>query len=107
MAIELNHAIIPVADKRASAGFPAGILGLEAGPAADFVPIGRTNGVTRDLAKTADFHPQDFAFRVSDEKFDAAPRELESMQAPFYAALWRGAGALDEICSVRSGGSHL
>ena len=49
MAVELNHTIVPAADKWASAKFLAAILGLEAGPEwGPFVPIRLANGVTLD-----------------------------------------------------------
>jgi hypothetical protein len=39
MAIELNHTNVPARDPRASAQFPAGILGLEVDPpASHFIP---------------------------------------------------------------------
>jgi len=49
MSVELNHIIIPAKDKRASADFLAGLLGVEAGPQwGPFIPVHVANGVTLD-----------------------------------------------------------
>lgn len=53
MTVELNHTIVYAKDKRASAEFLAGILGLEVGPEwGPFIPVATGNGVTLDFANS-------------------------------------------------------
>ena len=73
MAIELNHTIVNVRDKRASAAFFTELFGLPpAKPFAVFLSVPLSNGVTLDFCD-ADYapEPQHYAFLVSDEEFDA------------------------------------
>jgi catechol 2,3-dioxygenase-like lactoylglutathione lyase family enzyme len=91
MGVELNHIIIPAKDKRASAEFLAGILGLEAGPEwSIFVPVRTSNGVTLDYADAVEFRPQHYAFLVSDAEFDKALSRIQSAGIEFYADFHRG-----------------
>ena len=77
MPVELNHTIIPVADKWASARFLAAILGLAAGPEwGIFVPIRLANGVTLDFAEATNFRQQHHAFLVGESEFDEALERL-------------------------------
>ncbi len=103
MPVELNHTIIPTADKWASAKFLAAILGLEAGPEwGRFVPIRLANGVTLDFADAASFRPQHFAFLVGETEFDAALARLESAGAAFYASFDRsGRGEINHLYGGR------
>jgi catechol 2,3-dioxygenase-like lactoylglutathione lyase family enzyme len=103
MPVELNHTIIPVADKWASAKFLAAILGLEAGPEwGPFVPIRLVNGVTLDFVEAAGFHPQHYAFLVGEAEFNAALARLESVGAAFYASFDRsGRGEINHLYGGR------
>jgi catechol 2,3-dioxygenase-like lactoylglutathione lyase family enzyme len=103
MPVELNHTIIPAADKWASATFLAGILGLEAGAEwAHFVPIRLANGVTLDFAEAAGFRPQHYAFLLSEAEFDAALARLKSAGTAFYADFERsGRGEINHLYGGR------
>ena len=73
MTIELNHTIVNVRDKRASAAFFTELFGLPpAKPFAVFLSVPLSNGVTLDFCD-ADYtpEPQHYAFLVSDGEFDA------------------------------------
>ncbi|HJU15461.1 MAG TPA: VOC family protein [Stellaceae bacterium] len=86
MSVELNHTIIRVKDKWASAKFLAAILDLEAGPEwGHFVPVRTGNGVTLDFSDSADFSPQHYAFLVSEAEFDAALARIRAQGVRHYA----------------------
>jgi len=73
MAIELNHTIVNVRDKRESAEFLAEILGLP--PAVPFfghfLVLRLNNGVSLDFCDSEEpVEPQHYAFLVSDREFD-------------------------------------
>ena len=103
MPEELNHTIVPAANKWASAKFLAAILGLEAGPEwSHFVPIRLANGVTLDFAEAASFRPQHYAFLVGEAEFDAALARLENAGTPFYADFNRaGRGEINHLYGGR------
>lgn len=74
MSIRLNHTIVHVHDKHASAQFLAGILGLDPpttyGP---FVVVQVANDVSLDFAddhSPGGFQGQHYAFLVDEEEFD-------------------------------------
>ncbi|MEU0741644.1 VOC family protein [Streptomyces sp. NPDC006134] len=73
MTVQLNHTIVAARDKKASARFLAGLLGLEVGPPyGPFLPVGIPNGVTLDYLDTdGEITPQHYAFLVSEDEFDA------------------------------------
>jgi catechol 2,3-dioxygenase-like lactoylglutathione lyase family enzyme len=86
MGVELNHTVIPVKDKWASAKFLADILNLEAGPQwGHFVPIRTGNGVTLDFSDSDNFRPQHYAFLVSEAEFDAALARIRAAGVAHYA----------------------
>jgi catechol 2,3-dioxygenase-like lactoylglutathione lyase family enzyme len=73
MAIQLNHTIVHVRDKHASAAFLAEILGLPAptsyGP---FAVVELANGVSLDFADDGGtIRSQHYAFLVGEDDFDA------------------------------------
>ena len=72
MAVQLNHTIVPVEDKQASAVFLAEILGLDPpkhfGP---FVCVETANGVSLDYDDRSGPAHHHYAFLVSEEEFDA------------------------------------
>lgn len=86
MSIDLNHTIIRVRDKWASAKFFADIVGLEAGPEwGHFVPVRTGNGVTLDFADAEDFSPQHYAFLVGEAEFDTALARIRAGGVKHYA----------------------
>ncbi|MEU6303704.1 VOC family protein [Streptomyces chartreusis] len=72
MTVQLNHTIVAARDKKESATFLAGILGLEVSPQyGPFVPVEIPNGVTLDyLDSPGPITPQHYAFLVSEDEFD-------------------------------------
>jgi catechol 2,3-dioxygenase-like lactoylglutathione lyase family enzyme len=72
MTIILNHTIVPVRDKQASAQFFAKIFGLavESG-VGHFVAVRVNDTLTLDFADREEFEPHHYAFHVSDSEFDA------------------------------------
>lgn len=72
MTVQLNHTIVAAHDKKESATFLAGILGLEVSPQyGPFVPVEIPNGVTLDyLDSPGAITPQHYAFLVSEDEFD-------------------------------------
>jgi hypothetical protein len=72
LAVELNHTIVPVEDKSASATFLAEILGLDPPkPFGPFMCIETANGVSLDFDDRFGAVPAHYAFLVSEEEFDA------------------------------------
>lgn len=72
MAVQLNHTIVAVRDKEASARFLAEILGLpDPIPFGPFMTVETANDVTLDFLDSAgDIISQHYAFLVSEEEFD-------------------------------------
>jgi catechol 2,3-dioxygenase-like lactoylglutathione lyase family enzyme len=85
--VELNHTIVRVSDKHASARFYADVLGLDEpttyGP---FVVVQVDNEVSLDFA---DDHgrpnPQHYAFLVGETEFDEIKARIEARGLPFWA----------------------
>lgn len=74
MAVQLNHTIVQATDKKVSAEFLAGLLGLEVQPQfGPFLPVVASNDVTLDFADAGgeSIAPQHYAFLVSEDEFDA------------------------------------
>ena len=72
MTIILNHTIVPVRDKQASAQFFAKIFGLAVEPGVGhFVAVRVNDTLTLDFADREEFEPHHYAFHVSDSEFDA------------------------------------
>jgi catechol 2,3-dioxygenase-like lactoylglutathione lyase family enzyme len=72
VTVELNHTIVPVRDKEASATFLADILGL--GPPQPFGPflcVETANGVSLDYDDRWGPVPGHYAFLVTEGEFDA------------------------------------
>jgi catechol 2,3-dioxygenase-like lactoylglutathione lyase family enzyme len=88
MSVQLNHTIVAVRDKEASAGFLADVLGLEVGtPFGPFLPVDTGNAVTlyfldSDEEKIASEH---YAFLVSDDEFDGIFERIRQAGIAFYA----------------------
>jgi catechol 2,3-dioxygenase-like lactoylglutathione lyase family enzyme len=72
MAVQLNHTIVPVQDKEASATFLAEILGLDAPkPFGPFLCLETANGVSLDYDDRGALEHHHYAFLVTEEEFDA------------------------------------
>lgn len=73
MAIELNHTIVPAHNKVASAKFFASIFGLpfEEKMVSYFAPVRVNDTLTLDFADSDRIEIHHYAFKVSEEDFDA------------------------------------
>jgi len=80
VAIELNHTIVPARDKVAAAKFFARILGLPFGESAvgPFAPVRVNGSLTMDFADSNRREIHHYAFKVSEEDFDAIFRPAPS-----------------------------
>ncbi|MBB2914685.1 catechol 2,3-dioxygenase-like lactoylglutathione lyase family enzyme [Streptosporangium becharense] len=88
MSVELNHTIVMARDRRASAEFTAGILGLEVGaPFGPFLPVTTANGVTLDFMTSDqdEITSQHYAFLVSEEDFDAIFHRIRQAGITYYS----------------------
>ncbi|MGA5798927.1 VOC family protein [Streptomyces cellulosae] len=86
--IELNHTAVYARDRRRSAEFLAGILGLEVGaPFGPFLPVDLGNGVTLDYYEKRDepLQSQHYAFLVPEEALDGMIARLEEAGVTYYA----------------------
>lgn len=87
MSIELNHTIVRVRDKRESAEFLTGILGLDdPKPFGPFLVVQAGNHVSLDFA---DDHGapdgQHYAFLVSEPEFDQIFGRIRDRGLPYWA----------------------
>lgn len=87
MSVHLNHTIVRVTDKHASAQFLVDILGLEPpttyGP---FVVVTVDNDVSLDYADDhGEPHPQHYAFLVGEEEFDQIHQRIVARGLPYWA----------------------
>jgi catechol 2,3-dioxygenase-like lactoylglutathione lyase family enzyme len=72
MAVQLNHTIVSVRDKEASANFLADILGLDPPtPFGPFLCLETANGVSLDYDDRGAPEHHHYAFLVTEEEFDA------------------------------------
>jgi catechol 2,3-dioxygenase-like lactoylglutathione lyase family enzyme len=72
MTIVLNHTIVPVRDKSASARFFAKIFGLKCEPENYFAPVRLNDQMTLLFSdETPEHESHHYAFHVSDAEFDA------------------------------------
>ncbi|MEV7179660.1 VOC family protein [Kitasatospora sp. NPDC093679] len=88
ITVQLNHTAVYARDRRVSAAFLAGILGLEVGaPFGPFLPVDLGNGVTLDYYEKRDepIQSQHYAFLVPDEDFQAMIDRLEAAAVTYYA----------------------
>jgi catechol 2,3-dioxygenase-like lactoylglutathione lyase family enzyme len=87
MSVELNHTIVYAHDKKASAEFLAGILGLEVdSPFGPFIGVTTGNGVTLDFADwEPEFQTQHYAFLISEDEFDQIFGRIKEAGAKYYA----------------------
>lgn len=87
MTIELNHTIVYVHDKRASADFLTELLGLPAAvPWGSFLTVELANEVTLDFYdQTGAGSPQHYAFLVSEAEFDEIFSRVKSWGLDYWA----------------------
>jgi len=87
MAVQLNHTIVRVRDKRESARFLAEILGVaEPTPYGPFLIVQVDNAVSLDFAD--DHGPADsqhYAFLVSEAEFDEIFGRIRARGLPYWA----------------------
>ncbi len=88
MSVQLNHTIVYATDKKASAEFLAGLLGLEVQPQfGPFLPVAAANDVTLDYidAGAEPVTPQHYAFLVSEQEFDEIFGRVGAAGLTYYA----------------------
>ena len=87
MPVELNHTIVRVSDKHASARFYVEILGLpEPSTYGPFVEVKTSNGVSLDFADDLGRpNPQHYAFIVSEQEFDEIHGRIRERGLDFWA----------------------
>lgn len=87
MPVQLNHTIVHARDKRRSAQFLVGLLGLaqptEYGP---FLVVRVANDVSLDFVDdSATIHPQHYAFLVTEEEFDQIFERIKARDLTHWA----------------------
>lgn len=86
MPVELNHTIVPVRDKAASAEFIAEILGLDPPrPFGPFMCVETANGVSLDYDDRWGEDHHHYAFLVTEEEFDAIFERVRARGLDFWA----------------------
>ncbi|MFI9783558.1 VOC family protein [Kitasatospora sp. NPDC051984] len=87
MPIELNHTIVAARDRRATADFLTGLLGLpEAELNGPFLAVQLGNRVTLDVMTVeGPVTPQHYAFLVSEDEFDAIFARIEAQGLTYFA----------------------
>jgi hypothetical protein len=87
VGIELNHTIVHARDKRESAQFLAGILGLDdPRPFGPFLTVQTGNNVSLDFAEDhGPVSPQHYAFLVSEPDFDQIFGRIRDRRLPYWA----------------------
>jgi len=86
MAVQLNHTIVPVSDKEASATFLAEVLGLDPPkPFGPFLCLETANGVSLDYDDRGAPERHHYAFLVSEEEFDAIFDRVTSRGLTYWA----------------------
>jgi catechol 2,3-dioxygenase-like lactoylglutathione lyase family enzyme len=89
MAVQLNHTIVWVHDKKESAEFLTSVLGLpEAKPFFHFLVVPMDNGVSLDLyekGREAKIAMQHYAFLVSEREFDKIFGRIRERKLGYWA----------------------
>lgn len=84
MTIELNHTIVPSRDKEAAARFFARIFGLSYdGPHGHFAPVKVNDSLTMDFDDAHEFDRHHYAFKVSEDEFDAMFARIREEGIPY------------------------
>ena len=90
MAVQLNHTLVNVRDKRESAAFVAEVLGLPAPtPYGPFLVVQVDNDVSLDFIDVEELHPQHYAFLVGEDDFDAILARIRQRGLTFWADPFR------------------
>jgi len=87
MAVQLNHTIVNVRDKRESATFLSEMLGLKPPtPFGPFLVVEVDNGVSLDFIDDDDpISRQHYAFLVSEREFDEIFARIRERKLPYWA----------------------
>ena len=89
MAVQLNHTIVWVRDKKESAEFLTGVLGLPpAVPFFQFLVVPMDNHVSLDLyekGRDAEISLQHYAFLVSEDEFDDIFARIRERKLEYWA----------------------
>jgi catechol 2,3-dioxygenase-like lactoylglutathione lyase family enzyme len=90
MSISLDHTIVPVHDKVASATFFAGLFGLSyEGPMGPFAPVRVNESLTFDFDDRRErFDVHHYAFLVSEEDFDAIFGRITKLGLTYGSQPW-------------------
>ena len=84
MTIELDHTIVPSRDKEAAARFFARIFGLSYdGLHSHFAPVRINDRLTMDFDDAGEFDRHHYAFKVSEEEFDAIFGRIREEDIPY------------------------
>jgi catechol 2,3-dioxygenase-like lactoylglutathione lyase family enzyme len=103
MSIVLDHTIVPARDKAASARFFARIFGLpDQGEVSHFAPVRVNATLTLDFDTRAKFESHHYAFKVSEEEFDAIFARVEAERIPYGS----GPFSLDDMRINHRGGGR-
>jgi catechol 2,3-dioxygenase-like lactoylglutathione lyase family enzyme len=87
--MELNHTIVPAHDKEASARFFAEIFGLTYnGAVSHFAPVKVNGQLTMDFDNASDFKSHHYAFKVSEDEFDAIFGRLQASGTEYGSEPW-------------------
>lgn len=89
MAVELNHTIVKAHDRRATADFIAGVLGLaepESFAADHFLILRLANNISLDVMHVdAPIDSEHYAFLVSEREFDEIFSRVQEKEIPYWA----------------------
>ncbi len=90
MSIVLDHTIVPARDMERAARFYARIFGLTyEGPSGPFAPVRVNATLTLDFDdRSPTFDVHHYAFRVSDEVFDAIFARVQAEGIPYGSFPW-------------------
>jgi catechol 2,3-dioxygenase-like lactoylglutathione lyase family enzyme len=84
MPITLNHTIVPSRDKVAAAEFFARMFGLKVEPSmGHFAPVRVNDTLTLDFDNAENFERHHYAFKVSEEEFDAILGRVKAENRPY------------------------
>lgn len=84
MSITLNHTIVPVIDREASARFYCDLFGFEyIGEFARFLVVRVNETLCLDFANEKKFEPHHYAFKVTDPIFDKILERLKRNQIKY------------------------
>jgi catechol 2,3-dioxygenase-like lactoylglutathione lyase family enzyme len=87
VAVELNHTIVHVSDRKAAAEWVSAMLGLgPPKPWGPFYGVDLANGVQLDFADyEGEPHPMHFAFLISEQEFDEIYGRIKEQNVAHWA----------------------